>query len=51
MLLYNHRKGIRKKGGKTMDLLIVIASLTTAIINLITAVLQYKLAKQLREGD
>lgn len=32
-----------------VDLLIVIASLTTAIINLITAVIQYKLAKKLAE--
>ena len=33
-----------------MEILIVIASLTTAIINLITAVIQLKLAKELKEG-
>ncbi len=31
-----------------MEILIVIASLTTAVINLMTAILQYKLAKQLK---
>ena len=32
-----------------MEALIVIASLSTAVINLITAILQYKLAKQLKD--
>jgi len=32
-----------------VDILIVIASLTTAIINLVTAVIQLKLAKKLAE--
>lgn len=32
-----------------MDSLIVIASLSTAVINLLTAILQYKLAKQLKD--
>lgn len=31
-----------------MEVLIVIASLTTAIINLVTAVIQLKLAKKLK---
>jgi len=48
MLIYNYRKGNLKKGGKAMDLLIVLASLTTAIINLATALIQLKLAKQLK---
>ena len=33
-----------------MELLIVIASLTTAVINLVTAIIQLKLAKKLSEG-
>ena len=33
-----------------MEILIVIASLTTAIINLCTALIQLKLAKTLRGG-
>lgn len=32
-----------------MGSLIVIASLSTAVINLLTAILQYKLAKQLKD--
>lgn len=32
-----------------MEALIVIASLSTAVINLLTAILQYKLAKQLKD--
>lgn len=32
-----------------MDSLIVIASLSTAVINLLTAILQYKLAKHLKD--
>ena len=35
------------KGGEGMDVLIVIASLTTAIINLGTAMIELKLAKEL----
>ncbi len=31
-----------------MEVLIVIASLSTAVINLITAILQYRLAKQIK---
>lgn len=31
-----------------MEILIVIASLSTAVINLITAILQYRLAKQIK---
>ena len=34
-----------------MEILIAIASVTTAIINLLTAVIQLKLAKKLSEGD
>lgn len=34
-----------------MELLIVIASLTTAVINLITAILQLKLAKKISRGE
>lgn len=34
-----------------MEILIVIASLTTAIINLVTAVIQLKLAKTLKERE
>ena len=33
-----------------MEVLIVIASLSTAVINLVTAILQYRLAKQIK-GD
>ncbi len=32
-----------------MEILIVIASLSTAIINLTTAIMQYKLAKKTKE--
>lgn len=32
-----------------MDTLIIIASLSTAVINLVTAILQYKLAKKMKE--
>lgn len=31
-----------------MEVLIVIASLSTAVINLVTAILQYRLAKQIK---
>lgn len=34
-----------------MEILIVIASLTTAVINLFTAILQLKLATKLTRGD
>lgn len=32
-----------------MEALIVIASLSTAIINFVTAILQYKLAKKMKD--
>ena len=34
-----------------MEILIVIASLTTAIINLITAIIQLKLANRLKDSE
>lgn len=34
-----------------VEILIIIASLTTAIINLLTATIQLKLAKKLEEDD